>query len=279
MDLILPIVVLIVIALVVFVGYAQRIGKRTLYDKSDADPQLIASAAASAFDGRWVPTSGPGVVNMRRKAIREKGRSVVSVGIEPAADGATSSASGCPGVPRWSRWATLWSSREFKKRCSPLWRPSPVRSAREVWKRGCKDGCSRPERRREERDREIQAHIECVAWCNQALAEFPSAVRMLDTSLLGISPRVNPPWPVTSREEDGKEWAQIWPILLDNSSDNSTINALFSAAITPGGQYFFRNKPASPDVIARHIAYVVGDDIDRAHDIFRRALLGRPMSG
>lgn len=87
MDLILPIVVLIVIALVVFVGYAQRIGKRTLYDKSDADPQLIASAAASAFDGRWVPTSGPGVVNMRRKAIREKGRSVVSVGIEPAADG------------------------------------------------------------------------------------------------------------------------------------------------------------------------------------------------
>lgn len=87
MDPVVVVVVLVVIALIAFVVAAQRMGKRTMVGTSDADPALIIDAARRAFAGRWEPTGGPGVINMRRKALREKGRSVVSVGIERRAQG------------------------------------------------------------------------------------------------------------------------------------------------------------------------------------------------
>lgn len=76
----------IVVALLIVAGVfvmSHFIGKASLCVVSDVAPEQIRDAARSCIPPMlWAPESGPGIVNMRRKALRARGRSVVSASIE-----------------------------------------------------------------------------------------------------------------------------------------------------------------------------------------------------
>ena len=76
------VVVVAVVALVVIVIVAGWIGHRSLAVTTSGDPQEIVTVIRESFDSHWTPTNGPGVVNMRRKALREAGRNTVSVALD-----------------------------------------------------------------------------------------------------------------------------------------------------------------------------------------------------
>lgn len=80
----------ILLILLVILTIAGWMARRQAGAVSYADPAEIARAAAAAFGTHlWVDVSGPGRVNKRRRALRERGRSTVSVGFDPTPDGGT----------------------------------------------------------------------------------------------------------------------------------------------------------------------------------------------
>jgi hypothetical protein len=82
---------LLIAALVVLAATviaAQVVGKRTMMAVSGASAIEIRRVCRACFpSSRWVPDSGPGLINMRLTGRGARSRSVVSVAIEEGAAG------------------------------------------------------------------------------------------------------------------------------------------------------------------------------------------------
>lgn len=130
---------------------------------------------------------------------------------------------------------------------------------------------------RAEKEDEERARAECRAWCAQALSEFLDAATELETPMSSVSANVKPAWPVTHRNEKG-EWAGCVVLARKTTSDNATVNLMWSAVVAPSGQFYKDSKPSTLDEMASYLASISRFDVDEAKDLFRLALLGRPVA-
>ena len=128
-----------------------------------------------------------------------------------------------------------------------------------------------------QREEEIRIAEECGAWCVQAAREFAVAALVVGTPLSGLNARVNPAWPVT-RVDGDQQWAEYWMLVRSQTSDNATVNLMFSAVVAPDGSMYRNKKQITAEDMGYYVAAVAGNDQAAAEGIFRSALLGRAVA-
>lgn len=127
-----------------------------------------------------------------------------------------------------------------------------------------------------QREEELRIAAECKAWCVWAAREFVEAADVVGTPLRGLNARFKPAWPASQPEGD-QTWAYSWTLVRSTSSDDSTVNLMFSAVVAPNGSMYRNGTPITAEDMGYYVAAVAGYDQATAENIFRSALLGRPV--